>query len=188
MSTRNDILTGLRASQDSTVGDLTPENLVDAYRAEVLREAAAMARALRKYGPAVGTRAAAQVSENVGLLAASAALEAAADDASTPVRPPLPRRTPRASRSACGSSWSVAPARASAGQRLAAGRASHQRIADLDVPLARLEQQLAELRSHAEQHLAERGTEPTPEHWEQWHAFLDIDPDLRGRDYTGSAS
>ncbi|MFF4746844.1 hypothetical protein [Streptomyces sp. NPDC001268] len=49
---------------------------------------------------------------------------------------------------------------------------------------AELEQQIAELREHAVQHLAERGTEPTPEHWAQWHEFLDIDPDLRGRDYT----
>lgn len=47
-----------------------------------------------------------------------------------------------------------------------------------------IEQQIAELREHAAQHLAERGTEPTPEHWAQWHEFLDIDPDLRGRDYT----
>lgn len=46
-----------------------------------------------------------------------------------------------------------------------------------------LEQQLAELRAHARQHLAERGTAPSPEHWDQWHEWLDIDPDLRGRDY-----
>ncbi|MEU4133598.1 hypothetical protein [Streptomyces wuyuanensis] len=51
-----------------------------------------------------------------------------------------------------------------------------------------IEQQIAELRAHAVQHLAERGTEPTPEHWAQWHEFLDIDPDLRGRDYTGGAA
>lgn len=57
-------------------------------------------------------------------------------------------------------------------------------IARLDVPLPDLEQQLAELRAHAVQHLAERGQAPTAEHWDQWHAFLDIDPDLRGRDYT----
>lgn len=53
---------------------------------------------------------------------------------------------------------------------------------------AALEQQIAELRAHAVQHLAERGTEPTPEHWAQWHEFLDIDPDLRGRDYTGGTA
>ncbi|MCP3820129.1 hypothetical protein NLX86_19110 [Streptomyces sp. A3M-1-3] len=61
----------------------------------------------------------------------------------------------------------------------------------LDVPLAvveaqtapDLEQQLAELRAHAEQHLAERGAKPSPEHWVQWHEFFDIDPDLRNRDY-----
>lgn len=56
-------------------------------------------------------------------------------------------------------------------------------IADLDVPLPVLEQQLAELRAHAVQHLAERGTAPTGQHWDQWHEFLDIDPDLRGRNY-----
>ncbi|MBA2951647.1 hypothetical protein [Streptomyces himalayensis] len=60
---------------------------------------------------------------------------------------------------------------------------------DLPEP-AELEQQISELRAHALQHLAERGTAPTPEHWDQWHEFLDIDPDLRGRDYSkpGSAS
>lgn len=63
-------------------------------------------------------------------------------------------------------------------------------IADLDVPLAVLEEQIAELRAHAVQHLADRGQQPTPEHWQQWHDFLDIDPDLRGRNYTrtGGAS
>lgn len=54
----------------------------------------------------------------------------------------------------------------------------------LDVPAADLEQQIAELRAHALQHLAERGTQPTGAHWDQWHEFLDIDPDLRGRDYS----
>lgn len=57
-------------------------------------------------------------------------------------------------------------------------------IAALDVPLPELEAQIAELRAHALQHLAERGQQPTAEHWQQWHDFLDIDPDLRGRDYT----
>jgi hypothetical protein len=54
-------------------------------------------------------------------------------------------------------------------------------IARLDVPLADLEQQIAEIRAHA------LAANPTPDgaHWDQWHAFLDIDPDLRGRDYTG---
>jgi hypothetical protein len=57
-------------------------------------------------------------------------------------------------------------------------------------PPVPLEQQLAELRAHAVQHLAERGQTPTPQHWDQWHEFLDIDPDLRGRTYTqpGGAS
>lgn len=56
-------------------------------------------------------------------------------------------------------------------------------IERLDTPLPDLEQQLAELRAHAEQHLAERGLAPSPLHFDQWHEFLDIDPDLRGRDY-----
>lgn len=76
-------------------------------------------------------------------------------------------------------------------------------IARLDVPLdklaadmaalvrrqraAEMDRQLAELRRHAEQHLAERGCTPSPEHWDQWHEFLDIDPDLRGRDYSRKA-
>jgi hypothetical protein len=54
-------------------------------------------------------------------------------------------------------------------------------------PLPDLEQQISELRAHAVQHLAERGETPTAEHWVQWHEFLDIDPDLRGRDYTPHA-
>ncbi|TGB11596.1 hypothetical protein [Streptomyces sp. MZ04] len=60
-------------------------------------------------------------------------------------------------------------------------------IAALDVPLTVLEGQLAELRAHAVQHLTERGTEPSPEQWVQWHDFLDIDPDLRGRNYSQPA-
>lgn len=59
-----------------------------------------------------------------------------------------------------------------------------QPIAALDVPLDVLEQQLTELRAHAIAHLTERGQEPTSEHFDQWHEFLDIDPDLRGRDYS----
>ncbi|MGV2914648.1 hypothetical protein [Streptomyces alfalfae] len=38
MSIRDDILAGLRASEDTTVGDATPEQILDAYKAEVLRE------------------------------------------------------------------------------------------------------------------------------------------------------
>ena len=38
MSARDDILAGLRQTDDGTVGDLTPEELIDAYRAEVLAE------------------------------------------------------------------------------------------------------------------------------------------------------
>jgi hypothetical protein len=53
-------------------------------------------------------------------------------------------------------------------------------IERLDVPAAELEQQIAEIRAHA------RAAHPDPDgaHWDQWHAFLDIDPDLAGRDYT----
>ncbi|MDR3036173.1 MAG: hypothetical protein LBV78_24285 [Kitasatospora sp.] len=130
---RADILAGLQAAAESTIGDLTPENLVDAYRAEVLREAAAMARSLRKYGPAVGTRWAAQVSENVGLLAASAALEAAADETST-ARPSLPRRTRLAERA----SRETDPGRRAAWRMVAADRPARRQIADLDVPLRTL--------------------------------------------------
>jgi hypothetical protein len=57
-------------------------------------------------------------------------------------------------------------------------------LAALDVPLPELERQLAELRAHAVAHLAERGETPTGLLIDQWHEFLDIDPDLRGRDYT----
>ncbi len=39
MSARDDILAGLWQTDDGTVGDLTPEQLVDAYRAETLAEA-----------------------------------------------------------------------------------------------------------------------------------------------------
>lgn len=54
-------------------------------------------------------------------------------------------------------------------------------IEQLDVPLADVELQIAEIRAHA---LA-ANPKPDGAHWDQWHAFLDIDPDLRGRDYTG---
>lgn len=47
-----------------------------------------------------------------------------------------------------------------------------------------LEQQLAELRQHAEQHLAERGEGISPDHLADWHAFLDIDPHQAGRSYA----
>ncbi|MFD8008144.1 hypothetical protein [Streptomyces mirabilis] len=57
-------------------------------------------------------------------------------------------------------------------------------IRDLDVPLTDVERQIAELRAHAAKHLAERGETATGQLIDQWHEFLDIDPDLRGRDYT----
>jgi hypothetical protein len=41
MSAREDILHGLRQLDESQPGDLTPEQLLDAYRTEVLHEAAA---------------------------------------------------------------------------------------------------------------------------------------------------
>ncbi|MEU0691937.1 hypothetical protein [Streptomyces uncialis] len=58
MSIRDDILAGLRASDDCTVGDLTAEQLLDAYRAEVLRGAAVeMDRIAHEYGVfGVGSR------------------------------------------------------------------------------------------------------------------------------------
>lgn len=59
-----------------------------------------------------------------------------------------------------------------------------RRMSDVDVSAADLEQQIAEVRAHAERHLAERGGTPTPQHLDQWHEWLDIDPDLRGRDYN----
>lgn len=40
MNARDDILAGLRAAESGSVGDETPEQLLDAYRAEVLAEAA----------------------------------------------------------------------------------------------------------------------------------------------------
>jgi hypothetical protein len=40
MSARGDILAGLRAAAGAAIGDEPPEELLDAYRAEVLREAA----------------------------------------------------------------------------------------------------------------------------------------------------
>ncbi|MFH8410711.1 hypothetical protein ACH4FX_38960 [Streptomyces sp. NPDC018019] len=40
MSARDDILAGLRASEGTAIGDASPEEVLDRYRAEVLREAA----------------------------------------------------------------------------------------------------------------------------------------------------
>lgn len=56
-------------------------------------------------------------------------------------------------------------------------------IERLDVTQADLEQQIAEIRANA------RAACPNPDglHLADWHAFLDIDPDLAGRDYTGGA-
>ncbi|PJN00851.1 hypothetical protein CG740_23395 [Streptomyces sp. CB01201] len=53
-------------------------------------------------------------------------------------------------------------------------------IERLDVPLADVERQIAEISAHA------HAAVPVPDGRlaEQWHQFLDIDPDLRGRDYT----
>lgn len=53
-----------------------------------------------------------------------------------------------------------------------------------DVPLADLEQQIATIREHA------KAACPNPDgkHLDQWHEFLDIDPDLRGRDYTSGGT
>ncbi|MEU8525309.1 hypothetical protein AB0C77_06850 [Streptomyces sp. NPDC048629] len=57
-------------------------------------------------------------------------------------------------------------------------------IERLDTPTAVLERQIDEIRAHA---LA-KNPDPDGAHWDQWHAFLDIDPDLAGRDYTRGAA
>ncbi|MFC8272322.1 hypothetical protein ACFUJR_07220 [Streptomyces sp. NPDC057271] len=54
-------------------------------------------------------------------------------------------------------------------------------IERLDVTAEELERQIAEIRANARKACPDADGA----HWEQWHAFLDIDPDLRGRDYTG---
>jgi hypothetical protein len=45
MSIRDDILAGLRIAEADSIGDETPEELLTAYRAEVLAEAIEAARA-----------------------------------------------------------------------------------------------------------------------------------------------
>lgn len=69
---REDILLGLRAAEDATVGDMTAEEVLSAYdrarRAEVLAEAAGEAESLRQFEPAFGARKSAQISENIGVL------------------------------------------------------------------------------------------------------------------------
>jgi hypothetical protein len=86
----------------------------------------------------------------------------------------IPPRTP--------DEWDVPPARLAADMAALVDRQRQQHADEI-------EHQVDELRAHARRHLAERGTTPSPQHWDQWHAFLDIDPDLRGRDYsrTGGA-
>ncbi|MFE6815950.1 hypothetical protein [Streptomyces sp. NPDC057677] len=54
-------------------------------------------------------------------------------------------------------------------------------IARLDVPLAELEQQIADIRAR----FLAANPNPDGDHWAAIHEYLDIDPDLRGRDYTG---
>ena len=51
MNAREDIVAGLRQVDDGTVGDLTPEELLDAHRAEVLTEAAGILRDRAKQYP-----------------------------------------------------------------------------------------------------------------------------------------
>ena len=57
-----------------------------------------------------------------------------------------------------------------------------RRVAALNA--RKVEQQIAEIRANA------RKACPNPDgaHLEDWHAFLDIDPDLAGRDYTGGTA
>ncbi|UNZ20576.1 hypothetical protein [Streptomyces sp. 891-h] len=50
MNAREDILAGLRAADGSTIGDATPEQLLNAYRAEVLRETADWVDYMRRSG------------------------------------------------------------------------------------------------------------------------------------------
>lgn len=57
------------------------EAAADAFRVEVLREAADMAETLRGFGPAFGARKGAQVSENVGILRVVDELRGMADAA-----------------------------------------------------------------------------------------------------------
>ncbi|MFE6785131.1 hypothetical protein ACFVFF_23030 [Streptomyces sp. NPDC057680] len=54
-------------------------------------------------------------------------------------------------------------------------------IARLGVPLAELEQQIADIRAR----FLAANPNPDGDHWAAIHDYLDIDPDLRGRDYTG---
>ena len=53
-------------------------------------------------------------------------------------------------------------------------------IERLDVPAADLEQQIAEIRAN----FLARRPDPDGSQWDEIHRFLDIDPDLAGRDYT----
>ncbi|MCD9194256.1 hypothetical protein [Streptomyces albireticuli] len=76
MSARDNILAGLRVAEASTVGDATAEDLLEAHRAEVLREAANAVLGIRSFEKTFSSsRAAAQVSENIGLLDAARLLE-----------------------------------------------------------------------------------------------------------------
>ncbi|MBT2467784.1 hypothetical protein J7E97_07840 [Streptomyces sp. ISL-66] len=51
MSARNDILHGLRAAENGSVSDETPEEQLDAYRAEVLAEAEARLVEVYRFAP-----------------------------------------------------------------------------------------------------------------------------------------
>lgn len=55
--------------------------VLEKHRAEVLREAADHAEALRQFSPAFGARKPAQVSENVGILRVAESLRRMADEA-----------------------------------------------------------------------------------------------------------
>src|SRR5690606_8318050 len=69
MSARDDILTGLRQADDGTVGDLSPEQILDAYRAEVLAEVSTWlvkkAREYRAAGRTVEADTASRLSSKV---------------------------------------------------------------------------------------------------------------------------
>ncbi|HEY9354089.1 MAG TPA: hypothetical protein VIP28_12595, partial [Nocardioides sp.] len=64
------------------------------------------------------------------------------------------------------------------------GRVSINPIERLDVATAELERQIAEIRAR----ILAAHPDPDGDHWALIHEFLDIDPDLAGRDYTRGAA
>ncbi|MDX2732822.1 hypothetical protein [Streptomyces sp. PA03-2a] len=84
MSDRDDILRAM--TEPNSWGHYTPETatqMLDAYRAKVLAEAADRAESLRQFEPAFGARKSAQISENVGILRVVDDLRRAATEEAT---------------------------------------------------------------------------------------------------------